>query len=1400
MATGLSFGILSVFDHKSQDWDSYKSRLLMWFIANDINDATDKPKVKRRAILLSALSEETHKLASNLVLPKKLEDVEYDEILNILSGHFTPKRVGFSEKHRFYSAYQQPGEAHTQWAARIRGLAAHCGFKNLEEALVDRFLMGMVAGPERDKLYSQDLEELTLAKALDMAESVRCARQAAAAGAPPARFSDGAGAVSVFPPQEVFSIAKSEKCKICGYANHKSDRCRFKGYRCKKCGLKGHLRKMCDKKEIHFIEGSVDEGDDGKQLFNVYNIKCDKGKPMIARVSINGQLLEFEIDSGSDVCVLSEADYARSLHNVPLSPTAKRLSGYTGSNFETVGVLQVEATYGSKSRLIDLYVVRNGGPPLLGRDFISAFQWEIATTVNYVKESDSQSINSLINKFPNLFSGKLGCFNKYKIKLNLKPDSKPIFFKPRPVAFALKEKIDTELDRLLHLGILKPVEFSEYASPIVPALKKDGSIRLCVDYSVTINKQLEVVKYPLPTVEEMFTKLHNGQQFSKLDLSMAYNQLVLSDESQLFTCINTHRGLFKYTRLVFGLASAPALFQRAIESVLAGLEGVIVFLDDILVTGKDKQQHLDRLSAVLKRLDDAGLTVQRSKCEFMKSEVSYLGHVIDRSGIRKSPDKVKAILEAPRPTNVSQLQSFLGLTNYYRNFVPDASSILSPFYDLLHKNSKWEWTSTHEQAFNKIKNILSSDQVLVHYNADATIVLTVDAAESGLGAILSQVGSDGCERPISFASRTLTSAEKKYSQIQKEATAIIFGVRRFHQYLYGRADPFVLRSDHKPLISIFGPQNGIPVISANRLQRYAMFLSAYNYVIEYVRSSNNSADFLSRAPLPAPPLGACETACSGELPECEERAAYVNFVVEGTLPVTMQSLRLATEQDDVINKIKHFVYNGWPRKVNDLNLKPYFNCRLELAWENGVLMRGHKVVLPLRLRDRLCQELHSSHFGIVKMKAEARKRFWFPGIDAALERLAAACAVCAQLRPTPPHAPLAVWNYPPHAFHRIHLDFLGPYNNQMYLVIVDAYSKWVECYHMSSSYGSKAVINCLCDFMSRFGIPKVLVSDNGTSFTSNELDHFCQLNGIRHLFSPAFHPSSNGQAESFVKIIKKGLKSIILDSKCKTPVKEKIAKFLFDYRNSKNSTTGKSPAELVFGRSLRSRLDLASSNESPSPAEIPHKVERNQCSQVKQYGGVVRKEFKINDNVWVKKTLNNNRYSWIEGIIKKKVGKVIYVVYLPHTKNEVTKHVDQLLHRSLNTQDGASTLARYSDSSSWIPDLVPDLTPETTTSNIRQEVSMSDSEDVLVNQEERETEQMIENLEDSVSSPVSNSSEKSPSHTQPPEIATGYEEHVVSHSSGHSSEADAINEEPESSIQPERVLRERYNLDFRRFF
>ena len=365
------------------------------------------------------------------------------------------------------------------------------------------------------------------------------------------------------------------------------------------------------------------------------------------------------------------------------------------------------------------------------------------------------------------------------------PNTKPKFFKPRTVPFALKERVESELDRLERDGVLEKVPYSGWAAPIVTVPKQDGQIRVCGNYKVTINPEMDVDQYPLPKPDDIFTTVAGGKLFMTLNLSHAYNQLLLNEEARKFITINTHKGLYQYTRLPFGIASAPAVFQRVMDTILQGIDGVACYIDDIIITGKTDEEHLARLEKVLKRLLRHGLHVRRSKCRFLQPCVIFLGHRIDAEGIHPTDKKLKAIMQAPAPENVQELRSFLGLINYYGKFIPNAATNLTPLNKLLQKDVKWNWTERCQKSFEEAKQTLNSNNVLMHYDPSLPIHMAEDALAYGIRAIIAHVLPDGTERPVAFASRTLTSSERNYAQVEKEALSLIFGVKHFHAYLYG---------------------------------------------------------------------------------------------------------------------------------------------------------------------------------------------------------------------------------------------------------------------------------------------------------------------------------------------------------------------------------------------------------------------------------------------------------------------------------------------------------------------------------------------------------------------------------------------------------------------------------------
>ena len=416
---------------------------------------------------------------------------------------------------------------------------------------------------------------------------------------------------------------------------------------------------------------------------------------------------------------------------------------------------------------------------------------------------------------------------------------------------------------------------------------------------MTINQAAQVDTYPLPLIEDLFASLTGGKVFSKLDLAHAYQQLCLDVESRKYVTINTHKGLFHYTRLPFGVAAAPAIFQRTMEAILRDLPHVCVYLDDILVTGASEAAHLYNLSVVLERLEAAGVRLKREKCSFMLQEVEYLGHRVSARGLQPLASKVQAIQDAPTPKDVSQLQSFLGMLNYYGRFLPDLATLLSPLYELLQSSKKWSWEERQDRSFQEAKKLLATSDVLTHYDPRKPLVLSCDASPYGVGAVLSHRMPDDTEQPIAFASRSLSPTERKYAQLDKEALAIIFGVKRFHQYLYGRN--FSILSDHKPLQYLLGETRGIPAMASARIQRWALTLSAYSYSISYKPgAAHANADGLSRLPLPEQPA---EVPLPGEM--------VLLFEALDSTPIRVPQIREWVDKDPVLSRVRDNVRRGW---------------------------------------------------------------------------------------------------------------------------------------------------------------------------------------------------------------------------------------------------------------------------------------------------------------------------------------------------------------------------------------------------------------------------------------------------------------------------------------------------------
>ena len=840
-----------------------------------------------------------------------------------------------------------------------------------------------------------------------------------------------------------------------------------------------------------------------------------------------------------------------------------------------------------------------------------------------------------------LFKDELGTVKNTTAKFNIDPQVKPKFFKARPVPYALRPKVEAQLEKLEAAGIIRPVQFSQWAAPIVPVLKRDGSIRICGDYKVTVNLAAKTDTYPLPKIEDLFASLSGGKLFSKVDLASAYQQIPLDEQSKEFTTINTPKGLYCYNRLPFGVASAPSIFQRTMESILQGIDHVCVYLDDILITGATEKEHLQNLDKVLTRLESAGIRLKRDKCVFLLPAVEYLGHKISGQGLQPTDEKIQAIKSAPAPQDVTQLKSFLGLINYYSKFLPNLSNTLAPLYRLLQKNTRWCWESEQRKAFQQAKESLTSDCVLVHFDPAKQLILACDASPYGIGAVLSHRMDDGKDKPIAFSSRTLAPAEKKYSQLEKEGLAVIFGVKKFRQYLLGRS--FTIVSDHKPLQYLFNESRVTPTLASARIQRWSWTLGAYHYNIEYKPGQHNgNADMLSRLPLPETPT---------DIPMPGETILVIDMLL--SLPVTVEQIRQWTTHDPILSRVRALVQQGW-QDTDDVALKPFQRRKYELSIHDGCLLWGSRVVVPPQGRDKVKQELHEGHPGATRMKAFARSFVWWPQIDQDLEELVKRCDDCQRFRNQPPVVPLQPWEWPEKPWIRVHADYAGPFLGRQFLILVDAHSKWMEVKVVNNAT-SAVTIDQMRSIFATHGIPEMLVTDNGTVFTSEEFNSFTKQNGIRHVTSAPYHPSSNGLAERAVQTFKSFMKKSTSGS-----IKARVSRFLMQYRITPQTTTGISPAEMMMGRRPRSRLDLLIPN-------LATKMQHKQQSQKHYHDKRSRQRiFEVGDRVSVKNFPTGD--NWLQGTIVKVSGPLSFQVKL-QDGCIVRRHVDHIIQHSPQIPD-----------------------------------------------------------------------------------------------------------------------------------
>lgn len=1033
----------------------------------------------------------------------------------------------------------------------------------------------------------------------------------------------------------------------------------------------------------NFCEASDNKHSDGSRSNYYYRINSNttsngeaRGK-WTKRYLIQDWPVEFKLDTGADVNCIPLSIIARM--NIPLSNKRSfNVVDYSSNKIKIHGQVKLECEDDCKGTIhtADFVVVDDTFEPLLGLESCIAFGLidrlhSLQSLTSFPSEREK-----FIESNSDVFEGLGEIPGTCTIVLN--DNAVPALHYKKRIPMTLYERLKIELESMEAQGIISPVDYpTDWVNNMQIVEKPNGSLRICLDPK-PLNACIKREHFLIPKFEDLLSRMSGKRVFTVLDLRNGFWQMELDRRSSDLTTFMTPFGRYRWNRLPFGISSAPELFQKRMVQLFGDIPGVEVYFDDVAIAAENFEEHDKTLAIVLERARKNNIKFNSIKTQYRSDKVKFMGHFMSEGEIWPDQSYITAITEMPKPRSKSDVFRLLGLLKYLGKFIPNLSKRTAALRELSRNDVEWSWTEIHERELEDLKQSITTAPVLAIFDPNKLVVVQTDSSKDGLGSVLIQEG-----KAVAYASRTLSKSEQKWAQIEKELLAIVFACERFHYFLYGR--PFVVQSDHKPLESLV--KRDIDDVTP-RLQRMFLHLLKYpGMCIKFTPGKDMLlADCLSRAALP------------GDTNFSEDLSGMIHAISRNVClsPDNYKLYMETLNNDERYCRIVGYVEHGWPtyHQLDDLSQRFYKHRHL-LHFENGLLFKEHRLVIPTLLQATISKWLHAAHLGIEKTLARARAQFFWPGMSIDIAELIKGCSVCEKFTRNIQKEPLHQGSPPSYPFQRVGID-MYEYAGRDYVVIIDAYSGYVISRQLTEK-SARHVINVLDRVFCDYGYPTQIRSDN-VPFNSSVFDTYANECNIEIVFSSPRYPQSNGLAEKGVAIAKNILKRCYEAGDV-----ESFRYRLLEYNTTPVSSMGLSPTQLFFGRQIKCRLPISPElllRNHLKEDHVKRKIDSKRRYQKQYYDRSSRPLplLNIGDNVIFKK----NGREWHYGKIVRIVNRRSYVVrdtfgnhfrrnrrFIARTQNEGSnssellyeKHIEKYLNRPDNPAKVIMSPSRCSERS-----------------------------------------------------------------------------------------------------------------------